>query len=395
MAGGEAKRSGLLQSGDCILSVNGHSLAGLSKSEALEVLREAPGNTVTLHLVRSRQAPITATVTTPPTTTATTPPASPSVRHPADSTSQSYAPAASERAHEGTKTSPRTQNITVTPSRTARLTITPASNASASGRLPTNPAPPYLYSRRSLRKPSRDPERGEFLAADDRQPRDAFARQRAGSGGGWSQHPSGIRTSIRSRSPEHSRVESWCISLQWSSPPPYFLPPQETAAKFKTPKSKWQRGDPACTNPRGRVLTFTDPRSTLPRRIVGGRRGLHLVELRKGTGFLGMQLREGEGPPKATPIVVKAVLRGGPAWKTGKVMVGDEIVEVNGIGVEGRMELKRAVWLMRRLPKGRVSLILRRSEGGKEAGEEMSPDGNAPSREPHCRKRLFEGCEFS
>lgn len=110
----------------------------------------------------------------------------------------------------------------------------------------------------------------------------------------------------------------------------------------------------------GEVLTFRGNRSTLPRKIKGAREGVHLVELHKGPTGLGLQL---QGSVDATtPIFVKAVLRGGPAYKSDKIHVGDEVIEVNGIPFEN-MSQQDALKTVKNLPQGKVSMILRDKPG--------------------------------
>lgn len=102
--------------------------------------------------------------------------------------------------------------------------------------------------------------------------------------------------------------------------------------------------------------TFRDNKSTLPRKIKGARDGVHLVELHKGPTGLGLQL---QGSVDATtPIFVKAVLRGGPAYKCEKIHEGDEIIEVNGISFEN-ISQQDALKAIKSIPQGKVSIILR------------------------------------
>lgn len=106
----------------------------------------------------------------------------------------------------------------------------------------------------------------------------------------------------------------------------------------------------------GELLTFRDKTSTLPRKLKGAKRGVHLVELHKGPTGLGVQLQGGTEP--AAPIIVKAILRGGPAFKSGKIHEGDEILEVNGQSFED-LNHQEALKVMKSLPQGKVSIILR------------------------------------
>jgi len=108
-------------------------------------------------------------------------------------------------------------------------------------------------------------------------------------------------------------------------------------------------------------------RSTLPRKIKGGKNGVHLVEVHKGPIGLGLQLQG--SMDASTPIKVKAVLSGGPAFKTGKIQVGNEIIEVNRISFES-LSQQDAVKVMKELPQGKVSIILRDHEPELEDNEE-------------------------
>lgn len=106
----------------------------------------------------------------------------------------------------------------------------------------------------------------------------------------------------------------------------------------------------------GEVLTFTDHKSTLPRKIKGAKFGVQLVELHKGPTGLGMQI---QGSADAqSQITVKAVLRGGSAFRSGKIHAGDEILEVNGTSFE-KLSQQEAHKIMKELPQGKVSIILR------------------------------------
>ena len=79
------------------------------------------------------------------------------------------------------------------------------------------------------------------------------------------------------------------------------------------------------------------------------------------------------------PIIIKAVLKGGIAYKSGNIEAGDEIVEVNGVSFE-RVTLRQALRFMWRLPAGKVSLIVR-------SGQELEQDSAA-------RRKLFDGCQY-
>lgn len=104
-----------------------------------------------------------------------------------------------------------------------------------------------------------------------------------------------------------------------------------------------------------------DKTSTLPRQIKGDKAGVHLVELHKGPTGLGLQLQGSTDP--CTPIRVKAVLSGGTAFKSGKIHEGDELIQVNGTPFEN-LNLQDALKVMKELPQGKVSIILRDHKQG-------------------------------
>ena len=86
--------------------------------------------------------------------------------------------------------------------------------------------------------------------------------------------------------------------------------------------------------------------------------GVKMVELHKGPTGLGMHLKGSiiHEPPLA-PITVKEVLPGGAAYKSGKINIGDQILEVNGILFEG-MTQGQAVRTIKNTPQGIVRLVL-------------------------------------
>lgn len=172
----------------------------------------------------------------------------------------------------------------------------------------------------------------------------------------------------RARSIDYSHVESWRIAQQWSPHNAPHLkgisnekPHEEREATTFTPgpantKKRHQRDS---VNTKGEILTFTNERSTLPRKITGSRFGVHLVELHKEAGgYLGIQLQGGEDASTSTPITVKTILKGGAAYKSGRIHEGDEIIEVNRISF-ARLSLQETLRVMKNLPPGKVSLIVR------------------------------------
>ena len=151
------------------------------------------------------------------------------------------------------------------------------------------------------------------------------------------------RSESRRISPQLRRRRGSCSSedgsVEGSSPPP--------SRKHRRRES---------VSAQGEVLTFRDKKSTLPRRFKGVKSDMHLVELHKGSTGLGMQLLG--GADSSTPIAVKTVLRGGPAFKSGKIKEGDEILEVNAQSFEN-FNHQEALQFMKDLPQGKVKIILR------------------------------------
>ena len=86
--------------------------------------------------------------------------------------------------------------------------------------------------------------------------------------------------------------------------------------------------------------------------------GVKMVELQKGPTGLGMHLKGSliKEPPLA-PITVKEVLPGGVAYKSGKINIGDQILEVNGMPFDG-MTQSQAVRAIKNTPQGIVRLVL-------------------------------------
>ena len=150
-------------------------------------------------------------------------------------------------------------------------------------------------------------------------------------------------------SPQH-------YQLQGSPEEAEFVPQSKTLSSLY-PK-KWHRGS---VNPRGEVLTFRDQESTLPRRISGSRENVRVVELRKGAGWLGMQLQGGVDPfgmAPPTPITVQTVIRGGAVYRSGRISEGDELIEVNGTSL-ANFTLREAVDTIREQPQGTIFFIVR------------------------------------
>lgn len=86
--------------------------------------------------------------------------------------------------------------------------------------------------------------------------------------------------------------------------------------------------------------------------------GVKVVELHKGPTGLGMHLKGNltRDLPLA-PITIKEVLPGGAAYKSGKINIGDQILEANSISFED-MTQSQAVHTIKELPQGVVRLVL-------------------------------------
>ena len=182
---------------------------------------------------------------------------------------------------------------------------------------------------------------------------------------------------------DYSNVESWTMSLhQWSTQSIHTATTSEDSSTPHPPKRRVPSPDLECKtkfntrNSRGKLLTFTDRESTLPRKLSGSKAGVYLVELQKrSSGWLGLQLDGSKDAPPTLPITIKAVLQGGAAYKSGLIREGDEVLEVNGASFE-KLTLREAVTYMRELPAGKVDMILRDITRGRSLDS--------------CRKRLFE-----
>ncbi len=178
----------------------------------------------------------------------------------------------------------------------------------------------------------------------------------------------------------YGHAEKLHLPLPWS---PQHYHPQECSEdmvlgqnRVNTPaySKKHPRNS---VNPQGEILTFRDQKSTLPRRIAGNKDNLHLVELRKGAGWLGIQLQGGVDPDHMTqpmPIMVQTIVRGGAAYRSGRIHEGDEIIEVNGLSL-ANLTLREAVDTVRQQPQGNIFFILR--------------ENNHYGYGYTCRKKLF------
>ena len=168
----------------------------------------------------------------------------------------------------------------------------------------------------------------------------------------YSQRGSGENSWVESRtSPQHSPKNALYRRQHGSSEDE-----SREGSQGHSPQQTRKRHRKESVGVEGEVLTFRNDRSTLPRKLKGAKVGIQLVELHKGPTGLGMQL-QGD-TDSATPIIVKEILRGGAAYKSGKIHKGDEILEVNGQSFED-LNYQEAVQTMKKLPQGKVSIILR------------------------------------
>lgn len=95
--------------------------------------------------------------------------------------------------------------------------------------------------------------------------------------------------------------------------------------------------------------------ATLPRKL-SSMVGAKAVELHKGPTGLGMQIQGGQDT--SYPVTVKSVIPGGVAHKSGKIRVGDVIIEVNGISFE-KLTHSEALKTVKAFPQGKVTLVMR------------------------------------
>lgn len=92
--------------------------------------------------------------------------------------------------------------------------------------------------------------------------------------------------------------------------------------------------------------------------LLGKAQGIKVVELHKGPTGLGILLNgtrtKGDNN---IPITIKEVLPGGVAYKSNKISVGDELIEVNNISFEGA-SYNEAIKILKDLSQGPVNLTL-------------------------------------
>ena len=97
--------------------------------------------------------------------------------------------------------------------------------------------------------------------------------------------------------------------------------------------------------------------SSVAGRLGQSSQGIKVVELHKGPTGLGMHLKGSLTKETAFPIVIKEVLPGGVAYKSGQVHIGDILLEANGIPMEAITQ-SEAIKTIKGLPQGTVRLTL-------------------------------------
>ena len=380
---GSAAAENQLDTGDCIISINGHNLTGMSRREASWIIKSA-GNHAKLELIR----PLLGASSSSPRT------AAPLTKHLVVEDSDIDATMSSEQQHTQETGSKETDNESESPfpPKASPGTLRNAhqqSTVEQGGRKRSKDGKPE-YPRDKFSDEERNlvsPLTGQRLSAHERSltgRREPFSKQesfhrltKSASVTALS-HQSGSGSSLSERDPgsvarsmSYTHADSLKIAQQWATiQTPHQQGAEIQGEDFKTPKQKrW--------NSKGNIMPLANSSSTLPRKISGSKNGVRVVELKKGTGFLGIQLKG--GVEEDLPIIVKAVLKGGIAYKSGNIEAGDEIVEVNGVSFE-RVTLRQALRFMWRLPAGKVSLIVR-------SGQEQEQDSAA-------RRKLFDGCQY-
>ena len=84
---------------------------------------------------------------------------------------------------------------------------------------------------------------------------------------------------------------------------------------------------------------------------------IKVVELHKGPKCLGIHLSGSVTSNTEVPISVKEILPGGAAYKSGKISIGDVIIEANNIPLQG-LTISEAIKTIKALPQGTVRIVL-------------------------------------
>lgn len=98
-------------------------------------------------------------------------------------------------------------------------------------------------------------------------------------------------------------------------------------------------------------------RLSLIESMSGDAQDIKVVELYKGPTGLGIHLSGSLNKDSKVPITIKEVLPGGAAYKSGKISIGDVIMEANGIPF-GNLSMHEAMKTIKALPQGNVRLVL-------------------------------------
>ncbi|KAI1724340.1 PDZ domain (Also known as DHR or GLGF) domain-containing protein [Ditylenchus destructor] len=85
---------------------------------------------------------------------------------------------------------------------------------------------------------------------------------------------------------------------------------------------------------------------------------LRTVNVNKSNEGIGLSIKGGSDGTHSVPIVISKVLPNLPAAQTGQIFVGDSIVEINGISVEGKTH-EEVVQMLKQSTDSHVTLTLR------------------------------------
>ncbi|KAI1716429.1 PDZ domain (Also known as DHR or GLGF) domain-containing protein [Ditylenchus destructor] len=85
---------------------------------------------------------------------------------------------------------------------------------------------------------------------------------------------------------------------------------------------------------------------------------LRTVNVNKSSEGIGLSIKGGSDGTHSVPIVISKVLPNLPAAQTGQIFVGDSIVEINGISVEGKTH-EEVVQMLKQSTDSHVTLTLR------------------------------------
>ena len=89
----------------------------------------------------------------------------------------------------------------------------------------------------------------------------------------------------------------------------------------------------------------------------GDAQAIKVVELHKGPTGLGIHLSGSITSDTKVPISIKEILPGGSAYKSGRVSIGDVVIEANNVPFKG-MSMSEAMKTVKALPQGIVRIVL-------------------------------------